>query len=236
MKTIGIIGGTSWESTAIYYRLLNEGVKARLGGHHSAKCVIFSLEFHEIAALQKADDWDGLNAIMADAAQKLERAGAECILIAANTMHLCAPAVQAAVSIPLLHMIDATTDAIHQAGLQRVGLIGTRFTMEKPFWAERAAQNGVEVIVPHKEQRDLIHQVIYDELVMGVVREESREAYLAIMKDLIERGAQGIVLGCTEVCMLIEPKHSHVPLFDTSGLHVDMALSWALEETKEGNY
>ncbi len=228
MKTIGIIGGTSWESTAIYYRLLNEGVKARLGGHHSAKCVIFSLEFHEIAALQKADDWDGLNAIMADAAQKLERASAECILIAANTMHLCAPAVQAAVSIPLLHMIDATTDAIHQAGLQRVGLIGTRFTMEKPFWAERAAQNGVEVIVPHKEQRDLIHQVIYDELVMGVVREESREAYLAIMKDLIERGAQGIVLGCTEVCMLIEPKHSHVPLFDTSGLHVEMALEWAL--------
>lgn len=228
MKTIGIIGGTSWESTAIYYRLLNEGVKARLGGHHSAKCVIFSLEFHEIAALQKADDWDGLNAIMADAAQKLERASAECILIAANTMHLCAPAVQAAVSIPLLHMIDATTDAIHQAGLQRVGLIGTRFTMEKPFWAERTAQNGVEVIVPHKEQRDLIHQVIYDELVMGVVREESREAYLAIMKDLIERGAQGIVLGCTEVCMLIEPKHSHVPLFDTSGLHVEMALEWAL--------
>jgi aspartate racemase len=229
MKTIGIIGGTSWESTAIYYELLNKGAKARLGGLHSAKCLIHSFDFHEIAIRQKADDWDTLNVIMADAARKLEAGGAECILIAANTMHLCADAVQAAVSIPLLHMIDGTTDAIHQAGLQRVGLIGTRFTMEKPFWVERAAQNGVEVIVPHQAQRDLIHQVIYDELVLGIVRDESRESYLSIMSDLIERGAQGIVLGCTEVCMLVEPRHSNVPLFDTSGLHVEMALEWALQ-------
>lgn len=228
MKTIGLIGGLSWESTAIYYQLLNRGVQARLGGHHSAKCVLVSLDFAEVAALQKAGDWESLTQIMIAAAQQVERGGADGVLIATNTMHLMADEVQQAIGVPLLHIVDATTTAVHAQGLTRIGLLGTRFTMEKPFWADRARANGLEVLIPAAPQREIINQVIYDELTMGRINDMSRQAYLTIIDDLAARGAQGIVLGCTEIGMLIEQTHTPLPIFDTSALHVQQALAWAL--------
>lgn len=229
MLTIGILGGMSWESTVPYYRTVNQLVQERLGDWHSAKVALVSVDFAEIAALQHAGDWDAAGAQLGRAAQQLEAAGADFIVLATNTMHRVADAIEAAVGIPLLHIADATGTALRAAGLERVGLLGTRFTMEQPFYRERLTRaHGVEVLVPDEEERALVHRVIYDELVLGDVRAASREAYLALIERLVARGAQGIVLGCTEIGLLVEQRHTPHPLFDTTTLHARAAAERAL--------
>ncbi|TDQ37288.1 aspartate/glutamate racemase family protein [Thiopseudomonas denitrificans] len=230
MKTIGLIGGMSWESTIPYYRQINETVKARLGGLHSAKIILYSVDFQKIAQLQQAGDWDAAGEVLASAAGALETAGAELLLICANTMHRVAPAVKAATSIPLLHVADVTASVIKQAGHSRVGLIGTRFTMEQPFYREHLQQHGLEVLVPDAADQNSIHRIIFEELCLGVVRDESRQIYRTIMKQLVEQGAQAIILGCTEIAMLVSQADSSVPLFDTTGIHARAAAELALED------
>ena len=228
MKTIGLIGGLSWESSAHYYRLINEGVKARLGGLHSARVLMLSLDFAPIAALQASGDWDVLDTQMADAAKSLTAGGAEMLLICANTMHLCAEAVEAATDVPLLHIADPAIAAIRAAGYGRVGLLGTAFTMEKPFYTGRMAAAGIAAIVPGDADRVSVHRIIYDELVQGVIRDESRAEYRRIIAALIADGAEAIVLGCTEIMLLVDASDSAVPLFDTLALHVEAAVEMAL--------
>lgn len=228
MKTIGLIGGLSWESSAHYYRLINEGVKARLGGLHSARVLMLSLDFAPIAALQASGDWDVLDTQMADAAKSLTAGGAEMLLICANTMHLCAEAVEAATDVPLLHIADPAIAAIRAAGYRRVGLLGTAFTMEKPFYTGRMATAGIAAIVPGDADRATVHRIIYDELVQGVIRDESRAEYRRIIAALIADGAEAIVLGCTEIMLLVDTSDSAVPLFDTLALHVEAAVEMAL--------
>lgn len=229
MKTIGIIGGMSWESTVPYYQRINQLVQARLGGLHSARLVLVSVDFAQIEALQSAGDWDGGGRAMAEAARALEAAGAECVLIATNTMHRVAPAVEAAVGIPLLHIADVTGEAIAQAGLSTVGLLGTRFTMEQEFYRARLAeQHGISAIVPDPQDRAYVDSVIYTELCCGVISEESRARFRAIIAGLVERGAEGIVLGCTEIPLLVTAEDATVPLFDTGELHARAAVEFAL--------
>lgn len=229
MQTIGLLGGMSWESTASYYRLLNEGIRQRLGGLHSAKLLLYSVDFHEIETLQRAAAWEEAGAQLAAAARALERAGAGCILIGANTMHKVAPAVEAAVGIPVLHVADATAAAVRAAGLSRVGLLGTRFVMEQDFYVERLRQrHGLGVLVPGLQERQLIHRVIFEELVLGRRIESSRAALAAIMAGLVAAGAEGIILGCTEFSLLVGESDASVPLFDTTRLHAVQALDWAL--------
>ncbi|KQZ60684.1 hypothetical protein ASD67_15325 [Sphingopyxis sp. Root1497] len=228
MKTIGLIGGLSWESSAHYYRLINEGVKARLGGLHSARVLMLSLDFAPIAALQASGDWDELDGQMADAAKSLTAGGAEMLLICANTMHLCAEAVEAATDVPLLHIADPAIAAIRAAGYTRVGLLGTAFTMEKPFYTGRMAAAGITAIIPGDADRATVHRIIYDELVQGVIRDESRAEYRRIIAALIADGAEAIVLGCTEIMLLVDKSDSAVPLFDTLALHVEAAVEMAL--------
>lgn len=230
MKTIGLLGGMSWESSAHYYAILNRETMRRLGHPHSARCVMLSVDFGEVERLQRAGDWDALAAMLAADAARVEAAGAECLLLCTNTMHLVADAISAAVSIPLLHIADATGEAVRAAGIARVGLLGTAFTMEKPFYRERLSEFfGLEVLVPEAEDRATVHRIIYDELVAGTIRDESREAYRAVIARLIAQGAQGIILGCTEIGLLVGEGDSAVPLFDTTRLHamagVDFALS-----------
>jgi aspartate racemase len=224
MRTIGLLGGMSWESTAEYYRLANEGVRDRLGGLHSARLLLHSVDFAEVAELQRQDRWDDAGQLLGQAAKGLEAAGAELLLICTNTMHLVADQVQAAVSVPLLHIVDTTADAVRAAGLTRVGVLGTRFTMEQPFYRERMETHGVEVLVPELGDRDEVHRVIFDELCQGVVRDESREAYRRTIERLVAAGAQGVVLGCTEIELLVGPQDSAVPVFPTTRLHVEAAL------------
>lgn len=228
MKTIGLIGGMSWESSAHYYRLINEGVKARLGGLHSARVLMLSLDFAPIAGLQASGDWDVLDAQMAEAAKSLTAGGAEMLLICANTMHLCAEAVEAATPVPLLHIADPAIAAIRAAGYRRVGLLGTAFTMEKPFYTGRMAAAGIAAIVPGDADRATVHRIIYDELVQGVIRDESRAEYRRIIAALIADGAEAIVLGCTEIMLLVDKSDSAVPLFDTLALHVEATVEAAL--------
>ncbi|OHD08853.1 aspartate/glutamate racemase family protein [Sphingopyxis sp. RIFCSPHIGHO2_12_FULL_65_19] len=228
MKTIGLIGGLSWESSAQYYRLLNEGVRARLGGLHSARILLLSLDFAPIAALQASGDWDVLDEQMADAARSLAAGGAEMLLIGANTMHLCADAVKAASDVPLLHIADPAIAAVRAAGFSRVGLLGTAFTMEKPFYTVRMAAAGIAAIIPGEADRAIVHRIIYDELVQGVVRDASRAEYRRIIAALIADGAEAIVLGCTEIMLLVGEADSAVPMFDTLALHVDAAIEAAL--------
>ena len=228
MKTIGLIGGMSWESSAEYYRLLNELVRERLGGLHSAPCVLHSLDFAEIEELQVAGDWERAGEILADAARGLQAAGADLLLICTNTMHKVAGQVEAAVSVPLLHLADATADAVRAEGLTRVGLLGTAFTMEEAFYRDRLAGHGLEVLTPEADGRALVHRVIYEELCLGVVREESRAAYQDVIARLVAAGAEGVVLGCTEIELLIGEKDSPVPVFATTRLHVEAAVDAAL--------
>lgn len=230
MKTIGLLGGMSWESSAHYYAILNRETMRRLGHPHSARCVMLSVDFGEVERLQRAGDWDALAAMLAADAARVEAAGAECLLLCTNTMHLVADAISAAISIPLLHIADATGEAVRAAGISRVGLLGTAFTMEKPFYRERLGERfGLEVLVPEAEDRATVHRIIYDELVAGTIRDESREAYRAVIARLIAQGARGIILGCTEIGLLVGDDDSGVPLFDTTRLHamagVDFALS-----------
>ena len=229
MKTIGLIGGMSWESTVPYYRQINETVKAQLGGLHSAKLVLVSVDFHEIEALQRAGDWEAAGAAMAQAARALAAAGADMVVLCTNTMHKVAQHIEAAVRIPLLHIADPTAAALQQAGVQRVGLLGTRFTMEQDFYRDRLVQqHGLQVITPDAPQRDTVHRIIYEELCLGVVRPESREAYRQVMASLVAQGAQAIILGCTEISLLVGEQDSSVPLFDTTALHAHAAAMQAL--------
>ncbi|MFC0676421.1 aspartate/glutamate racemase family protein [Lysobacter korlensis] len=228
MKTLGLIGGMSWESTVPYYRLINQIVAERLGGLHSARLLLYSVDFAEIEQLQRAGDWDRAGRVLADAACALRAGGAELLVICANTMHLVADAVETASGLPLVHIGDATADAVNAAGLTRIGLLGTRFTMEQPFLRERLQRHGLEVIVPDEAQRETVHRVIYDELCRGRIEDASREAYRAIIASLVERGAQGVILGCTEIGLLVAPSDATVPLFDTAALHARAAALAAL--------
>ena len=228
MRKIGLLGGMSWESSAIYYRVINEEVRERLGGYHSAPLVMASVDFAPVQAMQAAGDWDAAGALLAAEARALEAAGAECLVLCTNTMHQVAGAIEAAVSVPLLHIADVTADAIHAAGVGAVALLGTRFTMTRPFLRERLAARGVTVLVPEGDDLELVHDVIYDELVHGVVRDESRAGYLAVVDRLVARGAQGVVLGCTEIEMLIGPGDVRVPTFPTTRLHAVAAVEAAL--------
>ena len=229
MKTIGLIGGMSWESTVPYYRQINETIKERLGGLHSAKIVLYSLDFHDVERLQHAGDWEAAGALLADAARSLEAAGADFLVLCTNTMHKVAPAIEAAVAIPLLHIADPTATAIKRAGHATVGLLGTRFTMEQPFYRERLSErHGLQVIVPNTEDRDTIHRIIYDELCLGTVLPESRRAYRRVMESLAAQGAQAIILGCTEISLLVGEQDSELPLFDTTAIHARAAAEWAL--------
>lgn len=229
MKTIGLIGGMSWESTVPYYREINQAVKAALGGLHSAQLILYSVDFHEVERLQHAGDWDAAGALLANVAQSLERAGAEGLVLCTNTMHKVAPAIEAAVQIPLLHIADPTAQAIRQAGHTTVGLLGTRFTMEQDFYRQRLERDhGLTVLTPSPEDRAVVHQIIYEELCLGQVRPASRASYLRIIDTLREQGAQAIILGCTEISLLIEPQHCTLPLFDTTRLHALSAAAWAL--------
>jgi aspartate racemase len=231
MRTIGLIGGMSWESTETYYRILNEEVRTKLGGLHSVKCLLYSFDFAEIEALQKQARWKESGWLMIGIAQGLERAGAECIVICTNTMHKLAEDVQKQINIPILHIADATAKKVKEHGLNKVGLLGTRFTMEEDFYQGRLARTyGLEVVIPKLEERDIIHNVIYDELCLGEIRPDSKAKFMAIMQSLVKNGAEGIILGCTEIGLLVKQEDSQVPLFDTTRIHAEAAVEWALEK------
>lgn len=228
VKTLGVLGGMSWTSTAEYYRLLNEGVAERLGGLHSAPLLLHSVNFAEVARLQREDRWEEAGELLANAARGLERAGAGALLLATNTMHRVAEQIEAAVDVPLLHIADATGQSIRAAGLTRVGLLATAFTMEQVFYRERLERWGVEVVVPGAAGRAEVHRIIFDELCRNTVREDSRATYRRVMEELVGEGAQGIILGCTEITLLVGPGDVSVPVFDTTRLHVTAALDWLL--------
>ncbi len=231
MKTIGLIGGMSWESSLEYYRLINQEVKARLGGLHSARCLLFSLDFKEIERCQQQGDWDGAAQILVSAAQSLASGGADCIVICTNTMHRVAPQVAESVTLPLIHIADATAQRIRKAGLATIGLLGTVYTMEQDFYKGRLEDRyALNVLIPDKSDRLLVNRVIYDELVLGEIRSDSRRAYAQIMDSLVDRGAEGIILGCTEIGLLVGPEDSRVPLFDTTRIHAHSAVDFALRD------
>ena len=231
MKTIGLIGGMSWESSLEYYRMINACVRDQLGGLHSAKILMVSFDFTEIAALQDEGNWDAAAQLMIDAAQKLERAGADVLLICSNTMHKVADSVQKSVAIPLLHIADATAETVKTRKLRRVGLLGTKFTMEQVFYKERlTVRYDLEVIVPADSERDVIDHVIYDELCRGQVAPTSKKTCCQIIQNLIADGAEGMILGCTELGLLVDQKDVHVPLFDTTKIHANAAARFALEQ------
>jgi aspartate racemase len=231
MKTIGLIGGMSWESTAEYYRIINRAVNERLGGHHSARLVMYSVDFGEIEDLQHRDEWEELTRLMIEAARRVERGGADLLLICTNTMHKMAGEVQESVGIPLLHIADATAEEIKRQGLTRVGLLGTRFTMEQDFYKGRLEDEyGIEVLIPGEDDRDAIHTVIYDELCHGIVRRSSRELFERVIDSLVSSGARGIILGCTEIPLLLKEEDFAVPVFDTTEIHALAAVAHALKE------
>lgn len=230
MKIIGLIGGMSWESSAQYYRLINTAVRTRLGGAHSAKSLMWSVDFGEIERLQHAGDWQALTGLMIESARRLERGGADFIVLCTNTMHRMADDIERAVSLPLLHIVDPTAAAIKAAGLSKIGLLGTAFTMEQDFYKGRLAERfGIDVLVPDAEDRAIVHDIIYKELVAGIVSDASRALYRDIIGRLVDRGAEGIILGCTEIMLLISQADSPVPVFDTTELHALAAVEKALE-------
>ena len=228
MKTIGLIGGMSWESTTLYYQIINREVARRRGGLSSARMNLVSLDFQDIAQRQRVGDWDGMAGILCDAARRLSDTGAECLLIGTNTMHQLAPQVQAATEVPLIHIADVTADAILAQGLDTVGLMGTRFTMERAFYVERLAQRGIRCVLPYEVQRQEIHRIIFEELCCGELHEVSRQWFTDCIADLQSRGAQGVVLGCTELPLIIRPADSPIPTFDTTALHALAAVEFSL--------
>lgn len=229
MKTIGLLGGMSWESTQTYYRLINQGVRQIIGGHHSAQIAMYSVDFAPVERLQHSGDWAGTAQLLIEASQRIQAAGAECLVIATNTMHKIAPQIEAAIDIPLLHIVDATGNALAKQGIQCAGLLGTAFTMEEPFFLERLTQNfGIQVSVPPPQDRAIVHQVIYQELCQGQLREESKATYLRIVQDLAEGGADAVILGCTEIGLLINQADTGIKLLDTTALHAQMAVEFAL--------
>ncbi|KKO45167.1 aspartate racemase [Arsukibacterium ikkense] len=229
MKTIGLLGGMSWQSTIPYYRIINETVQQRLGGLNSAKIVLYSVNFAEIERMQSAGDWQAAGQLLADAASRLEAAGADFIVLCTNTMHKVAGAIEDATTLPLLHIADATAIAIKAAGYKTIGLLGTKFTMEQPFYKTRLTeQHGLNVLIPNEAARQQVHQIIYNELCLGKVLPESREKYRQIIKQLIEQGAEAIILGCTEISLLVSEQDAAVPLFDTTSIHACCAAELAL--------
>lgn len=229
MKTIGLIGGLSWESSSEYYRIINQEMQKRIGGLHSADCIMYSFDFAEIEALQAAGDWDAATARMVKAAERLAQGGAKCIVICSNTMHRMAADIEAAVDLPLIHIADATAAPILAAGYGRAALLGTRFTMEQDFYKGRMIERyGLNVLIPDTEARELIHRIIYEELVRGIIRVESRRRYQAVIEELKAAGAEAVILGCTEIGLLIKPEDSALPSFDSTELHALAAVDWAL--------
>ena len=228
MKVLGLIGGMSWESSAEYYRIINQEVKARLGGWHSARCILYSVDFAEIATLQHAGRWTDTAHLLVGAARRLERADAEAIVLCTNTMHKLAPEIEAEIDIPLIHIVDVTATRIATMGLSRVGLLGTRFTMEDGFYRDRLAAAGIGVVVPDEADRALVHGVIYEELCLGTVSDASRAKCAGVVERLVESGAQGVVLGCTELPLLLRPTDCKTPLFDTTRIHAEAAVAFAL--------
>lgn len=231
MKLIGLIGGMSWESTVPYYRIVNETIKERLGGLHSAKVVLYSVDFHDIERMQHAGDWAAAAAQLAEVARAVERAGADFLVLCTNTMHKVAAEIENAVRIPLLHIADATAEEITKAGLSTIGLLGTRFTMEQSFYKERLEQcHGLRALVPPAHDRELVHRIVYDELCLGRIVEASRAEYRRIMADLVDQGAEAIVLGCTEITLLVGAADATVPMFDTTAIHARKAAERALDD------
>jgi len=232
MKTIGLIGGMSWESSVKYYRIINERVRDRLGGLHSAKSLMYSVDFGEIEKLQRQGKWEELTALMIAAAKNLEKGGADFILICTNTMHKMADAVQKNIGIPLLHIADATAEKVKPAGIRKIGLLGTLFTMEESFYKGRLTDKyGLLVLIPERAERELVHRVIFEELCVGEIKQASKEHYIRIMDRLAENGAEGIILGCTEIGLLVGDKDARVPLFDTTVIHAEAAVEYALLES-----
>jgi aspartate racemase len=231
MKTIGLLGGMSWESTTEYYRAINTGVKQALGGLHSAKIVLYSVDFAPIEECQSRGDWSATADILVDAARRIQQAGADGLLICTNTMHKVAPAIELAISIPLLHIADATAEVLVRDGIKTVGLLGTAFTMEQHFYKGRLAERyGLEVLVPEKNDRQIVHDIIYDELCQGIIREPSRASYRRIVNQLASAGAEAVILGCTEIGLLIKQADTSVRLVDTTAIHGARAVEWALAE------
>lgn len=229
MKTIGLIGGMSWESSMEYYRIINETTRAKLGGLHSAKSIMVSVDFAEIEILQHQGKWTEAAHILIESAKRLENGGADFIVLCTNTMHKVADDIQGNVNIPLLHIADATAQLVKQAGIQKIGLLGTRFTMEQEFYKGRLSQKyGLSVNVPNAQQREIVHRVIYDELVLGKIEQNSKEQYLDIIGQMINQGAEGVILGCTEIGLLIHEQDSQVPLFDTTRIHAEAAVEYSL--------
>ncbi len=230
MKTIGMLGGMSWESTTSYYRAINTGIKQALGGLHSAKICMVSVDFDEIEKLQHLDKWHETGVILSEAAQSIEKGGADFLLICTNTMHKVAEQIQASIEIPVLHIADATAEALANEGITRAGLLGTNFTMEQAFYKDRiTSKYGIEVIVPEEAERKIIHDVIYNELCLGVIKDYSRISYLNTITALQERGAQAVILGCTEIALLVSQADTQVPLFDTTEIHAAQAVAYALK-------
>ena len=229
MKTIGLIGGMSWESSAMYYRLVNEQVKQQLGGLHSAKCILYSVDFQEIEHYQAQGQWQNAGEILGEAALSLEKAGADFIVICTNTMHKVIEVIEKSITIPILHIADATAIQIQQAGIQTIALLGTKYTMEQDFYKTRITQFGIDVIVPNDDERPVINQIIYEELCLGRIEQTSKEYYLQVIARLVHAGAQGIILGCTEIGLLIQQEDVPVPVFDTTVIHALGAVGKALE-------
>ena len=230
MKTIGVIGGMSWESSAEYYRLMNQHAKTLLGGHHNARSLMVTVDFDIIEELQRSGDWKSLGRHMIDAAQQLERGGADIVILATNTMHRVYESIANSIAIPFLHIADPTGEALRSAGIERVGLLGTRYTMEQDFYVGRLrSKHGLDVVVPNGHSRVDVHRIIYDELCHGVVSPESRKIYQNVISELAGGGAQAVILGCTEITLLIRPEDSALPVFDTTGLHARAAVDWAVQ-------
>jgi aspartate racemase len=231
VKTIGLLGGMSWESTVTYYQAVNEGVKKKLGGLHSAKVALYSVDFQEIEVLQYADRWEEAGRILAEDAARIEAAGADFLVLCTNTMHRVAPRIEENIGIPLLHIADATAEEIKKGGIERVGLLGTRFTMEQDFYRGRLVDRfGLDVLIPDDAGRETVHRVIYDELCLGKILPESRSQYVEIIAELAGRGAQGVILGCTEISLLVSPEDSPIEVFDTTAIHARKAVDWALSD------
>ncbi|MCC5801820.1 aspartate/glutamate racemase family protein [Rossellomorea vietnamensis] len=230
MKTIGLIGGMSWESSLKYYKVINEEVKEKLGGLHSAKCLLYSVDFEEIERYQAEGDWENAGRALGDVASSLEKAGAEFIVICTNTMHKVIDHVEARINIPVLHIADATAKEIQRAGIKTVGLLGTTYTMEQEFYKSRIQSNGINVLVPDQEERNTINKVIFEELCLGKMEQSSKDYYKGVIQKLVDRGAEGIVLGCTEIGLLVKPEDSEVPLFDTTVIHAIEAVNTALRK------
>ncbi len=233
MKTIGLLGGMSWESTQTYYRLINEGVKQALGGLHSAKIALYSVDFHEIELLQHAGKWDEAGRILGQAAERVEAAGADFFVLCTNTMHKVAPLIEKKIAIPLLHIADATAEEITQAGIETVGLLGTRFTMEEDFYRGRLEErHGLRVLIPDEDGREIVHRVIYQELCLGKIIPQSRDRYVEVITELANQGAEAVILGCTEISLLLEAESCPIRVFDTTEIHAQKAVEWATADAR----